>query len=78
MGDDAVLGVRPEDVGVRPRGRAGDDPVHELEMVVTVVEPMGNENVVHLSFPDDRSTDALVAVTKGRSVVDEEDTVAVS
>ncbi|WP_423999091.1 ABC transporter ATP-binding protein [Haloarcula salina] len=63
---DIVLGVRPEEVVVLDDAAVGDDPDHEYEMDVTVVEPMGDQNVVHLSFPgtDDMSED-MVAVTSG-------------
>ncbi|MBV0901953.1 ABC transporter ATP-binding protein [Haloarcula salina] len=63
---DIVLGIRPEEVVVLDDAAVGDDPDHEYEMDVTVVEPMGDQNVVHLSFPgtDDMSED-MVAVTSG-------------
>ena len=41
-----VLGIRPEDIELAERA-AGD---HDFETVVDVVEPMGDENTVHLQF----------------------------
>ncbi|MFC6823597.1 ABC transporter ATP-binding protein [Halopelagius fulvigenes] len=75
--DDAVVGVRPEDIEVLSRARVGGDSGHEFEMVATVVEPMGDENVVHLSFSDDRAEDDLVAVTEEPQAVEEGSTVVV-
>ena len=45
---DLVMGVRPEDI------RLLDDASgpHDFETTVSVVEPMGDENTVHLSFAD--------------------------
>jgi len=45
---DCVLGVRPEDVSLV--GSATD--AHDFRTTVEVVEPMGNENNVYLSFAD--------------------------
>jgi len=67
MGDDATLGIRPEDIRVDIDGHvvadrgagggAGGDSHgdttandHAFSAVVDVVEPMGDENVVHLTL----------------------------
>ncbi|WP_313695415.1 ABC transporter ATP-binding protein [Halorarum halobium] len=58
-----TLGIRPEDVELVD-ATGGD---HEYETVVDVVEPMGNENSVYLTFGDDPET--FVATVGGmRSV----------
>jgi multiple sugar transport system ATP-binding protein len=44
---DCVLGIRPEDIEVVETA-TGD---HDFRTTVEVVEPMGNENNVYLSFP---------------------------
>ena len=56
---DLVLGIRPEDVELAER--ASND--HDFEAVVDVVEPMGDENTVHLRFDDDGQT--LIATADG-------------
>jgi multiple sugar transport system ATP-binding protein len=56
--DRVTLGVRPEDVALVA---ADADDAH-LTTVVDVVEPMGDENVVHLALDDDRT---LVATVPG-------------
>ncbi|QLG27148.1 sn-glycerol-3-phosphate ABC transporter ATP-binding protein UgpC [Halorarum halophilum] len=64
--DDVVLGIRPEDVDLLDAGETGMNPEHEFEMQVTVVEPMGDENVVHLEFPHaGGEADDLLATTGG-------------
>jgi len=51
-GRSVTLGVRPEDLGVSGSGRfAGTD--NRLSATVRVVEPLGDEQVVHLSGPAD-------------------------
>jgi multiple sugar transport system ATP-binding protein len=52
-----VLGVRPHDVGICPRG-TGD-----LQAVVDVVEPLGKELVVYLRLAGDRAGTEIRAVT---------------
>lgn len=78
--DDFVLGVRPEDIEVAdaaPDDAALDD--HDLQMDVTVVEPHGDQNVLHLSHPDQPSADdALQAVTEGMHLVTRGDRVTVT
>ncbi|EMA28374.1 ABC transporter ATP-binding protein [Haloarcula japonica] len=73
-----VLGIRPEEIEVLDDAAVGDDPAHEYEMHVTVVEPMGDQNVVHLSRPGtDDMSDNLVAVTEGLRDVAEDSTATV-
>ncbi|WP_042661716.1 xylose/arabinose ABC transporter ATP-binding protein XacJ [Haloferax sp. ATB1] len=78
--DDLVLGVRPEDIEVADA--ASDDAAlgdHELQMDVTVVEPHGDQNVLHLSHPDQPSDDdALQVVTEGMHLVTRGDRVTVT
>ena len=71
--DRLVLGVRPEDVDL-----VGEmDTDHDFRATVDVVEPMGNENQVHLRFADGdgepgptaERTDSFIATVSGmRSV----------
>ena len=72
--DALTLGVRPESIEVVEPGEAGADPDHEFEMQVSVVEPMGNENVVHLAFPGSEDGDDLTAITDGLRHVEEGET----
>jgi len=52
VGRPVTLGVRPEDIGCAGAGKfAGTENV--LPAVVRVVEPLGNEQIVHLSGPGD-------------------------
>jgi multiple sugar transport system ATP-binding protein len=65
------LGIRPEDIEI-VESIEGD---HDFETVVDVVEPMGNENSVYLSFSaeDDHAFVAMIggmrSVRAGQSVV---------
>ncbi|GGN91276.1 MULTISPECIES: ABC transporter ATP-binding protein [Haloarcula] len=75
--EDVILGVRPEDVEILAAGD-GSDPAREFEMTATVVEPMGNENVVHLEFPGETTgTEDLVAITEGLREIEENESVTV-
>ena len=56
---DLVLGIRPEDIELA--GRSGGD--HDFEAVVDVVEPMGDENTVHLQF--EAGSETLIATADG-------------
>jgi len=70
---DLVLGIRPE--AIELVGEHGD---HEFETTVDVVEPMGDENTVHLRFDPDAEPETaatLVATTDGFNRVSEGDTV---
>jgi multiple sugar transport system ATP-binding protein len=71
-----VLGIRPEEIEILDETDVGGDPEHEYEMHMTVVEPMGDQNVVHLTRPGtDAMSDNLVAVTEGlRDVAEDSDT----
>ncbi|WP_254764527.1 ABC transporter ATP-binding protein [Natrinema marinum] len=73
-GQSIVLGIRPEDVRIGERGT--DDS--GLEAVVSVVEPMGNENIVHLRFDDATDGEEFVATTEGVPTVSDGDRVRVS
>ncbi|WP_256402253.1 ABC transporter ATP-binding protein [Halorubrum salinum] len=62
---DVTLGIRPEDLSVDASADAsGGDAAgdHAFDATVTVVEPMGDENVVHLSLADGPE---LVATVNG-------------
>ncbi|QIO21052.1 ABC transporter ATP-binding protein [Haloarcula sp. JP-L23] len=75
--EDVILGVRPEDVEILAEDD-GSDPAREFEMTATVVEPMGNENVVHLEFPGETTgTEDLVAITEGMREIEENESVTV-
>ena len=68
---DLVLGIRPEDIELAER-TAGD---HDFETVVDVVEPMGDENTVHLQFGDDGAS--IIATVGGFTQVATGDNVVV-
>ena len=52
VGKNVTLGVRPEDIGYAATGKfAGTENV--LEATVRVVEPLGDEQIVHLAGPVD-------------------------
>lgn len=77
-GDDLTLGIRPEDVILDEVGETVVAGGHQIEMDALVVEPMGDENVVHLQFPGREGTgDDLVAVVAGRQHVTEGETATV-
>ncbi|ELZ98064.1 carbohydrate ABC transporter ATP-binding protein, cut1 family [Haloferax mucosum ATCC BAA-1512] len=59
-----TLGIRPEDVEIVADG-SGD---HDFNAVVDVVEPMGNENNVYLSFEADGETDLVATIDGMRSL----------
>ncbi|WP_135302845.1 ABC transporter ATP-binding protein [Haloarcula amylovorans] len=65
---DLVLGVRPEDVELR----SSVDSEHDYRATVDVVEPMGDENVIHLVFEgNERAEENLfTAVLDGMKSVD--------
>ena len=56
--DAVTLGIRPEDIAVgggareEPGRLEGVAPQHRLETTISVVEPMGDRNVVHLQVED--------------------------
>ncbi|MDS0299084.1 sn-glycerol-3-phosphate ABC transporter ATP-binding protein UgpC [Halogeometricum sp. S1BR25-6] len=59
-----TLGIRPEDVQLVDEGQ-GD---HDFGTVVDVVEPMGNENNVYLSFETDDPADFVATIDGMRSL----------
>ncbi|ADQ67001.1 carbohydrate ABC transporter ATP-binding protein, cut1 family [Halogeometricum borinquense DSM 11551] len=59
-----TFGIRPEDIEVV--SEAADD--HDFEMVIDVVEPMGNENNVYLSFETGGDADLVATVDGMRSL----------
>ncbi|MFB6221586.1 MAG: ABC transporter ATP-binding protein [Halolamina sp.] len=62
--DRVTLGIRPEDVDL-----GGDGDEHAVEATVDVVEPMGNEQNVYLSFPG--RDEEFVATSRGGRAVAE-------
>ncbi|MBM4016925.1 MAG: sn-glycerol-3-phosphate ABC transporter ATP-binding protein UgpC [Planctomycetes bacterium] len=52
IGQEATLGVRPEDIGYAGTGKFAG-PRNILPATVRVVEPLGDEQIVHLSGPGD-------------------------
>jgi multiple sugar transport system ATP-binding protein len=75
LGDatELTLGIRPEDIELRSTVESD----HDFETVIDVVEPMGNENAVHLQFevePDDptlftATTSGMLSLEAGQDVV---------
>jgi len=75
--DDVVLGIRPESVEILdndPEAVSLGD--REFEMTVDVVEPMGNEHVVHLDFVTGAS-ESLTAIADGMRRIEEGESVVV-
>ncbi|QRV17911.1 ABC transporter ATP-binding protein (plasmid) [Haloterrigena salifodinae] len=70
---DLVLGIRPEDA------RIGDAQQSDrrFEAEVLVVEPMGNENIIHLQFDGMAVDDEFVVTTEGVPNVSAGDRVGV-
>ncbi|MWG33536.1 ABC transporter ATP-binding protein [Halomarina oriensis] len=72
---DCVLGVRPEDVSLVESAT----DAHDFRTTVEVVEPMGNENNVYLSFGDEPSDEEpdqrFVATVGGLRRVERDSTV---
>ncbi|WP_284011499.1 ABC transporter ATP-binding protein [Haloarcula pelagica] len=70
--DEVVLGIRPEDVSIAP-AEEYDTPLqdHEFPMEVSVVEPHGDQNVVHLHHTaDTEGTELVHALTSGTDIVE--------
>ncbi|MFW6436698.1 MAG: ABC transporter ATP-binding protein [Halococcoides sp.] len=74
--EEVTFGIRPEDIAFG--GTAGE---HAFEMDVDVVEPKGDENIVHLRLADaddeygatvseERSPDAFVATVSGMKAIE--------
>ena len=63
---DLTLGIRPEDIELSGDGR-GD---HYFDTVVDVVEPMGDENNVHLTFEGDEGGRTFTVTVSGMRHVD--------
>jgi len=59
--NDLVLGIRPEDIELKT-ARGGP---HDFDTVVDVVEPMGDENNVHLTFSDEGDAETFIANISG-------------
>ncbi|MFC6769088.1 ABC transporter ATP-binding protein [Natrinema soli] len=72
-GSELVLGIRPEDIRVSDR-RTGD---RGFEAGVSVVEPMGNENIIHLRFDGATAVEEFIATTEGVPTVSGGDRVTV-
>ena len=76
LGDqtDFVLGIRPEDLEILD-APSGD---HEFPGIVDVVEPMGNENTVHIAFEGQERTESeLTATISGMRNVAEAEPIGV-
>jgi multiple sugar transport system ATP-binding protein len=63
---DLILGIRPEDVELR----AEAEGPHCYETVVDVVEPMGDENNVYLTFEETGDDETFVANISGMQHVE--------
>ncbi|WP_206539048.1 ABC transporter ATP-binding protein, partial [Natrinema salifodinae] len=72
-GSGLVFGIRPEDITLR--GQATGERCFAAE--VTVVEPMGNENIVHLRFDDADGGESFIATTEGIPRVSDDDRIGV-
>lgn len=64
--DRLVLGIRPEDVQLV----AEVETDHDFRATVDVVEPMGNENQVHLAFDAGATSETLIVTISGMRVVE--------
>jgi multiple sugar transport system ATP-binding protein len=75
-----TLGIRPEDIELEEfGGDPGSLGDHEYVMNVTVVEPHGNQNVVHLNHAGaEDEFDVLQAVTGGMEMLTVDEEVVVS
>ena len=63
---DLVFGIRPEDIEVRAGSENGSENETEFPTTVDVVEPMGDENTVHLRFDGHpEEMDAITATLSG-------------
>lgn len=67
VGKDVILGVRPEDIH-HPNYQPADIQSATIEAIVDVIELMGNEKIVYLSF-DDSSQSSFLARMDPRSDV---------
>jgi len=68
VGKDVVLGIRPEDIHHPDYEPAGINPA-QITAVVDVIELMGNEKIVYLSFPDAKEESSFLARMDPRSDV---------
>ena len=69
-----TLGIRPEDIEILDTATG----THEFPAVVDVVEPMGNENTVHLAFEGQARTDSdLTATISGMRTVESAESVGI-
>ncbi|WP_137288429.1 ABC transporter ATP-binding protein [Natronorubrum halophilum] len=71
-GTDLLLGIRPEDVRLAEELLPG-----RFEAEVVIVEPMGNENVIHLRFDGATDGEEFLATTEGIPSVDAGDRIGV-
>ncbi|WP_435364290.1 ABC transporter ATP-binding protein [Haloarchaeobius sp. DYHT-AS-18] len=64
---DITLGIRPEDIEIR----SGVESDHDLETVVDVVEPTGDENNLYLTFdPEAANPDTFIVTIGGMQRVE--------
>ncbi|WP_135822342.1 ABC transporter ATP-binding protein [Halostella litorea] len=68
-----AFGIRPEDIHVAEPEKGGQ----QFEAEVSVVEPMGNENIIHLRFENPETSAEFVATTEGDPNVARGDRVTV-
>ncbi|GGN19992.1 ABC transporter ATP-binding protein [Halarchaeum nitratireducens] len=69
--DALVLGIRPQDIELVDAVESG----HDVAVTVDVVEPMGDENNVYLTFSDTAGNETFIANVDGRTLVDEGDDI---
>jgi len=69
--DALVLGIRPQDIELVDAVESG----HDIAVTVDVVEPMGDENNVYLTFSDAPTNETFIANVDGRTLVEEGDDI---
>jgi multiple sugar transport system ATP-binding protein len=76
--EELILGIRPEDIVVREEVDGAEPDGTDFRFEVRVVEPHGDQNVLHLTRPGGDIDDALQAVTGGMHLLSQGEQVVVS
>lgn len=88
-GDDVIVGIRPEDIYLASNDTAADHPSEPIEAIVDILEPMGDEIFVYLTFrsefdglaigdeDDTRRTDQLLMSVNPDADISEGDQLSV-
>ncbi len=69
-GQDVIMGIRTEDLFISNENRSSDFPFH-TEGIVKIVEPLGNETNLHMSFAGIN----LIATSEGRRIFSSEESL---